>query len=77
MDIVAKISKNIINRFIQEFRKEEHRKIVHNEIIQPLLFEITEYISEQLFPFFIFAFIIFILTFIFAFVIMIMIIKKR
>ena len=75
MTLINKLTKDLINKIIIEFKKEENRNKINEEILHPIIFYISEYINSRLYPFFLIGTTIFILTFIFAFVIMIMIIK--
>ena len=73
--LINKLTKDLINKIILEFKKDENRCKINEEILHPIIFYISEYINSRLYPFFLFGTIIFILTFIFALIIMILIIK--
>lgn len=75
MTIINKLTTDLLNKIIIEFKNPENTKKINEEIIHPMMFFISDYISKQLYPFFVMATLIFILTFIFSFIIMILIIK--
>ena len=75
MSLINKLTKDLINRIIIEFKNNENREKINEEMIHPVMFYISEYIMNKLFPFFVFGISIFILTFIFVLVIMILIIR--
>jgi len=75
MTIINKLTKDLINKIITEFKKDENRNKINEEVLHPIIYYISEYINCKLYPFFIFGSIIFISTFIFAFIIMIMVIR--
>jgi len=75
MSLINKLTKDLINKIIIEFKCPENRDKINEEIIHPTMFYISEYITKQLYPFFLLATTIFVLTFIFAFTILILIIK--
>lgn len=76
MSIIEKITKEIINKLIFEFSKEENKSLINCEIIRPLVLALSNSIIKEFYPFILIGITIFILTFLFAFIIMIIIIKK-
>jgi len=75
MSIVNKITSDIINRLVIEFKKNENKKIINDEILSPLMECINEYICLRLYSFFLIGTVMFILIFTFVFIILIFIIK--
>lgn len=75
MTIINKLTKDLINKIIIEFKKDDNRNKINEEVLHPIIYYISEYINHKIYPFFIFGTIIFISTWIFAFVIMIMVIR--
>ena len=75
MSLINKLTKDLINKIIIEFKSPENRDKINEEIIHPTMFYISDYITKQLYPFFLIGTSIFVLTFIFAFTILILIIK--
>ena len=75
MSLINKLTKDLINKIIIEFKCHENRDKINEEIIHPMMFYISEYITKQLYPFFLIGTSIFVLTFLFAFIILILIIQ--
>ena len=73
--LINKLTTDLINRIIIEFKKSENREKINEEVIHPVMFYISEYLMNKLFPFFVIGITIFILTFIFVLIIMILIIR--
>ena len=75
MSLINKLTTDLINKIIIEFKTSENRDKINEEIIHPTMFYISDYITKQLYPFFLIGTAIFVLTFLFAFIILILIIK--
>lgn len=75
MSLINKLTKDLINKIIIEFKKHENRDKINEEVIHPVMYYISEYLMNKLFPFFVIGITIFFLTFIFVLVIMILIIR--
>jgi len=75
MTLINKLTTDLINKIIIEFKSPENRDKLNEGIIHPTMFYISNYITQQLYPFFLIATSIFILTFLFAFIILVLIIK--
>ena len=63
---------NILEKIIIEFKKDDNREKINNNIINPIIY----YIFRQLYPYILATSIILFLTFILAFIIFIFIIKE-
>jgi hypothetical protein len=68
--MVEKLTSDLLNRFINEIKKEEHQKKIEIEIINPVLIKF----SNKIYPYVKIVFIIFILNFLLVFIILILII---
>lgn len=75
MTIIKKLTNDLINKLIKEFKCQGNKKRLNNEIIDPLIFYISECISNKIYPFFIIGFVIFILTFLFSLILLILVIN--
>ena len=76
MTPIQQITKNFIEKFTNEVSKDENQDKIKKNIIEPLLRNISKYISQQFYPFILSGLIIFILTFLFALIIMVILLKK-
>jgi hypothetical protein len=68
--MVEKLTSDLLNRFINEIKKEEHQKKIEIEILNPVLIKF----SNKIYPYVKIVFIIFILNFLLVFIILILII---
>ena len=68
--MINKITKECINKIIDEINKPNNKKLINNDIFIPLL---TNFV-DKLYPYFLFIFIIFILNLILIIIILILII---
>jgi hypothetical protein len=75
-DIIEKLTKDLLNKIITEFKKKENKILVDKELILPLIFCIKTSIINEFFPFILVGISIIILTFLFALIIMIILIRK-
>ena len=75
MSLINKLTKDLINKIIIEFKNNDNRDKINDEVIHPVMFYISEYIMNKLYPFFIFGTTIFLLTFILVLIIFILIIR--
>jgi len=75
MSLINKLTKDLINKIIIEFKNNDNRDKINDEVIHPVMFYISEYIMNKLYPFFIIGTVIFFLTFIFVLIIFILIIR--
>ena len=71
--MLNKLSVDIINKIIKEVNADENRKIINNNLINPLSNEII----SRIFPYLITTFCIYILILIFIILIMIILIQKK
>jgi len=69
--MVEKLTKDLLNRVINELKKEENQKKMEIEILNPLLIKF----SNKIYPYVKIAFSIFILNFILVFIIFILLVK--
>lgn len=69
--MVEKITKDLLNKVINEIKKEENQHKLEIEIINPLLIKF----SNKIYPYIKIAFVFFILNFFLIFIILILIIK--
>lgn len=76
MNIIEKLTYELIDKLIVELNKLENKNKIHYEIIRPLLSILSNSIIEEFYPFILFGSIIFMLTFIFAFLILVQIMRK-
>lgn len=68
--MVEKLTSDLLNRVINEIRKEEHQKTIEIEILNPLLIKF----SNKIYPYVKVVFSIFILNFLLILIILILII---
>lgn len=71
--MIGKITDEIINALIMEFRKEENQEKIKGQVIDPMVC----YILDKCYPYLIISSIIFILTFLLAVMILVMILYKN
>ena len=76
MNIVEKLTKELLGKITGEFKKDENKQIVHTELVTPLVAYISQSLIKEFFPFILVGITIVILTFLFALIIMILLIKK-
>jgi len=69
--MVEKLTKDLLNRVINELKKEENKKKMEIEILNPLLIKF----SKKIYPYIKIGFSIFIINFILVFIIFILIVK--
>jgi hypothetical protein len=69
--MVEKLTKDLLNRVINELKKDENQKKIENHILNPILIKF----SNKIYPYIKIAFSIFILNFILVFIIFILLIK--
>lgn len=69
--MVEKLTKDLLNRVINELKKEENQKKMEIEILNPLLVKF----SNRIYPYVKIGFSIFILNFILVFIIFILLVK--
>lgn len=74
-NLINKLTKDLINKVIVEFKKPENNYKINNEILIPLLYSVKCYINSQIYAFFYIGLFIFILNFIFVIAILFLIIK--
>ena len=67
--MVEKITKDLLNRFITEIKKDENQKKIEIEILNPILIKFT----NKIYPYIKIVFTIFILNFLLVLIIFIMI----
>ena len=67
--MVEKITKDLLNRFITEIKKEENQKKLENDILNPILIKFT----NKIYPYIKIVFTIFILNFLLVLIIFIII----
>ena len=75
MSLLNKITTEFINKLVGEFKKKDNKTIINDEIIHPMIFYISNFVMNKLYPFLIIGTIIFILTFIFSLIMLILIIR--
>lgn len=68
--MVEKITKNLLNKIINEIKKEENQKKIEIEILNPLLIKF----SNKIYPYIKIGFLIYIINFIILIIIFILII---
>jgi hypothetical protein len=76
MTLISKLSQSVINKVLEEFKSKNNQKKINDEVIKPLINQITKCIRNEFFPFIIIGISIFFLTFIFSLIIMILVAKK-
>ena len=67
--MVEKITKDLLNRFITEIKKDENQKKLENDILNPILIKFT----NKIYPYIKIVFTIFILNFLLVLIIFIII----
>jgi hypothetical protein len=70
--MLPKITRNLLERIIEEIKKDENMDKIKVNVVNPLL----QYCYSRLFPYFLIMAIIFLLTFVLALMIFIMLIKQ-
>ena len=73
--ILNKLTTDLINKIINEFKKNDNRCKINDEIIHPVIFYISEYIMNKLYPFIMIGITIFLLTFTFSLILLILVIR--
>jgi len=68
--MIEKLTKDLLNKVIDELKEEENQKRIENDIINPVLIKFT----NRIFPYIKFIFLIFVLNFILVLIILILII---
>lgn len=77
MKLVGKLTNDIINQCIQHFQNDENKDKLKHTIIEPIIYYISDAVTERIYPYFIFLNTLFILTFILVITILIMMIFQR
>jgi len=75
MALVSRLTKDLINKIVCEFKDKDNRNIINNEIIHPTMYYIGEYIMNKIYPFLLIGILIFILTFIFCIINFLLIVR--
>lgn len=77
MTLINKLTNDVIKKLVTEFKNDEHRQKINEEILHPLLYYISDYINRKLYLFVIFGSVMFIIMFIFVFITMIFVLKMN
>jgi uncharacterized integral membrane protein len=75
MALISRLTKDLINKIICEFKNKDNRNIINHEVIHPIMYYIGEYIMKKIYPFLIIGILIFILTFIFCIINFLLIVR--
>ena len=70
--MISKMTSQLIDKFILEFKKKEHMDKVKHNVLDPLIY----YSIRQIYPYLLICSILFILTFILSVFILILILKS-
>ena len=70
--VVSNLTRQLIDQFITEIKKEENKTKIKGEILDPII----QYTVGQIYPYMIMTVAIFILTFLLALIILIVLIRK-
>ena len=70
--MISKITNDIIEKFINEFNKEDNKKKIFNKLIEP----ITQHMLNKIYPYILISCILFSLTIIIFIITIIYVIKK-
>ena len=70
--LIKDLTSKLLEKSIQEFKKEENMNKIQTEILNPLIY----YTYKRIYPYFLITIVIFLLTFILALLIFIILVKK-
>lgn len=70
--LIKNLTSQLLERSINELKREENMTKIQNEILNPLIY----YTYRKIYPYFLITIVIFLLTFILALLIFIILVKK-
>ncbi len=77
MTLINKLTNDVIKKLVCEFKNDEHRQKLNDEIINPLLYYISDYFNRKMYPFIILGSVVFLLMFISTVIILIFVLRMN
>jgi hypothetical protein len=77
MKLVEKLTMDIFNQCIQYFEKEDNKTKLQDNVINPIIWYISEEVTKRIYHYVLFFNIIFLLTFTFVLIILALLIFKN